>query len=948
MGDLNAKLDKNKEEDRIIPDSGNGSLLLEIIEDLTLQVVNFSDLCKGQWTWSKIINGVLHRSRLDYILANSSISQKVISMEIDEEKNLCPFHRVKEKGGGHRLIYSDHCPLICKLDLKPSPVKPAKEPRFIINSKGLEKFKESTENFEYSGSESNDYGGFEKAISDTMGMCFNKVWKKKEGEDSCCSRKQTKLLKVLTEYKRQGKTQRHIIDKYIKRVHWHMAEKISEAKRRRVNETVKKLTINGQFSPNEFHKLRKSLCPRSKMEKTSVILENGDEVFGDEAVREAYRDEFVNRLAHNKIHTDYTKFEELTNMLCAIYIEEAKKVILPDFTTDEVWKVIHSLKDKKAAKIPNEIWKNAGNGLIREIVKMLNSMKNSIQTPEQWNQVIITALFKNKGSKKYLVNFRGIFLTESLSKVFEKLVMIRHDDTIKNVSSNQNGATKGKSTTDNTFLLNACIDHAKYLNNPVYLGFYDFQQCFDKLWLEDCLVSMWKIGIRDQMLALILCLNEKAEIIVNTPCGKTTSFKVETIVKQGTVTGPQLCKVSTAEYGHNTPGYQIGAVNIKPPIFVDDILSITCNTADMKDAHDKALYFRSQKRAEFGKTKCVGIVVNGKRSDISPVLEIEDHVMEFVRKAKYVGDIFNEKGTNSDLIHDRIRNGTGKMRTILSLCEESGLGRYKVITLILLYKIVFISSILFNCQSWSHLTQENMLSLERIQLKFLKLALWLPLSTPNVFIFLEYGVLPLEHEIQKMRIIYLHHILTLCEDDPVRLTYHQQLKLIYEPNWANNVKHLRLVYNLESTDLEIANMSKDQWKQIVTKRINSFVFEKLVNKASSSSKVVENFYPEFKIQDYLLKLDATSCRKIARLRSRTFSCKLNHKTYYEGREMNCRAGCAVEESQQHLLNCQIIQNDAVELDVSFVNSLDLQKDWIALKMVMDRIDVIEQFTEKAQ
>ena len=117
--------------------------------------------------------------------------------------------------------------------------------------------------------------------------------------------------------------------------------------------------------------------------------------------------------------------------------------------------------------------------------------------------------------------------------------------------------------------MNACIDHAKYLNQPLYLAFYDFQQCFDKLWLEDCLIGLWKVGIRDQMLSLILSMNEECQIVVQSPCGRTEPFKIDRIVKQGTVLGPQLCKVSTAEYGGDTPGYQLGSVNIKPPIFVE-------------------------------------------------------------------------------------------------------------------------------------------------------------------------------------------------------------------------------------------------------------------------------------------------------------------------------------------------------------------------------------------
>ena len=162
------------------------------------------------------------------------------------------------------------------------------------------------------------------------------------------------------------------------------------------------------------------------------------------------------------------------------------------------------------------------------------------------------------------------------------------------------------------------------------------------------------------MLSLILSMNEKAEIVVQSPCGRTEPFITNRIVKQGTVMGPQLCKVSTAEYGSETPGYQLGMVNIKPPVFVDDILNILGNIGDMSDAHRKAVLFSLRKRINFGVLKCIMMIINGKKKDICPVLEIDGHILAKESKAKYVGDFFNEKGTNSDLIEDRVKKESGK------------------------------------------------------------------------------------------------------------------------------------------------------------------------------------------------------------------------------------------------------------------------------------------------
>lgn len=963
IGDLNAKI-KADEEKNILYDSGNGRLLAETVHDFGLEVVNFSDCCRGTWTWTKRVRGVLNKSTLDYMLVDKEILKMIQELEIDEEKSLCPFHKTntktntkrvkgtkkgkKTKKGTKKIVYSDHNPLICKLGLLPSKVKTRKEPRWIITQKGLEKFKEETTIFSIDQGCSDKYSELEKSMFQSMSKCFRRVWRKQQEQEQCCSQKQLKLLKLLYKFKTKGKAQRVIIGKYIREVHASIAEKIADMKRKRIEKTVNSLTVDRKFSTSEFWKLKKRLCPKATVERSSVVLENGDELSDDNAIRNAYREEFMNRLKHNEIDDRYGNYEIMSNLLCDLYVAASRAVLSPDFTIEEAWKVRQGLKNKKAPgldQITNEILKNAGDGLLEEMVAVINDMKNNSESPKQWNQVLITTLFKNKGTKKKLVNYRGIFLTSCISKLCEKLIMLRINEPLKSVSLAQCGATQDKSAADNVFILNACIDHAKYLNQPLYLAFYDFQQCFDKLWLEDCLIGLWKVGIRDQMLSLISSMNEECEVVVQSPCGRTEPFQINRIVKQGTVIGPQLCKVSTAEYGGDTPGYQLGSVNIKPPIFVDDILNILGNIADMSEAHRKAVLFSLRKRINFGVLKCIVMIVNAKKSSVPPVLEIDGHVLAQEEKAKYVGDFFNRQGTNVDLIEDRIKKGKGKMISLLALCEESGLGRYTVSSMIVLYQMVFIPMLISNCQGWSHITKSNFESLERLQLKFLKLILWLPMSTPNAFIFLEYGILPLEHEIQKRRITYLHHILSLRDGDPTKLAYLEGLKLSHEPNWANNVLSLRLKYGVSFSDQEVSQMSVSKWKEIVSDQVDKLVFHELLEKSKSLSKIRDIEYDVFGSQRYLSTMDAFSIRKIARLRSRTFACKANQKSAHNS-NLFCRAGCSEIESQDHLLNCKNILGDVSEINCDFVKKEAFDYHRRNLQELLRRIDVVESWCEE--
>ena len=45
--------------------------------------------------------------------------------------------------------------------------------------------------------------------------------------------------------------------------------------------------------------------------------------------------------------------------------------------------------------------------------------------------------------------------------------------------------------------------------------------CFDSLLLEDCINSLWDLGVKDDILCLIYLMNFKATVTIKTPRGDT-------------------------------------------------------------------------------------------------------------------------------------------------------------------------------------------------------------------------------------------------------------------------------------------------------------------------------------------------------------------------------------------------------------------------------------------
>ena len=497
-----------------------------------------------------------------------------------------------------------------------------------------------------------------------------------------------------------------------------------------------------------------------------------------------------------------------------------------------------------------------------------------------------------------LKNHRGIFLTVILSKVLERLLLDRAEEILENINPLQCGSRKGKSIADVIFLINALIDHSLYLNKTLYMTSYDFATCFDSLWLEDCLICLRNIGVSDRMLHLLYELNKKATITVKNPFGDAAPFTVENIVKQGTVWGAKLCCASTAEICDEDVcgGASVGDLTIHSLLYVDDCSRFNTDIVDTEQAHQKFMEFSTRKRAPLNAEKCGNLTINKQAHVNPPTLMIENHTLNEVKESKVLGDIFNNNGDNTSMIEKRVNLSYGVINSILAMCNEATMGSHRMEVLLLLYKSVFVPTVISNSQSWSHITEKDITKLKTSQLRCLKRFMRTSSSTPNTFLFLELGVLPIEHEIHIKQLAFLHNFLNRPEEDPVHRMYKQQLTNPFEDNWANNINKLREMYVLPNDEV-IAGMSKYTWKNTVKKAVSKIAFKLLSEKCKSMSKTSSLQYEEMhKMQNYLVSYPFDIASVIFKLRGRSTNCLANR-----GDDGNCRLCGGTEESQNHCI-----------------------------------------------
>ena len=853
LGDLNAKIAKNSEGNSE-PLSSNGELLTTFINDHNLVPVNHLEKCSGKWTRQHRSNAD-EKSVLDYMLLHESMTDNVSEVVIDEELFFTPYNVTKKKGGALSVKYTDHNAMVMLM------VDLFKKPKFVaeksvgwwkLSDEGLKKFNIMTDHYNavpYDNSKDvqENFDIMSSHLEIAMLECFKKVHpsSKHRHDTNNNNNKVRRTRKILQEIAKEGKAQRKVAHHYLKLLNDKIVENVHKKKAARISDVAISLTEEDQFSTDKFWQLNKSRNNK-KCAKNSVISGKNVELFNDAAILKEYEKEFQSRLSLREIDDSLKDFEERSNSLLKLIIEEGyQNPDEPDFTREELDLAIQSLNNGSPGEdlLHAKVVKASGSGFRNSFLKLVNQMKNSRENgPQQLDDVMITALHK-KGSKKHLVNKRGIFLTSVLAKVIEKLIKARINPNKKKVNPLQFGSTKNKSPADSTFILRGVLNHARYVKKPVYLLAYDFTQCFDSLWLEDCLLSLWDLGVSNQLIGMMFKMNQYANVTVNTPHGPTEKFGVERIVKQGTVLGPDLCSCSTAEMAcENVGGVGVGTFNVGALLYVDDMILLCTDDVEATETHLKAIGFSCKKRLKFSHKKCFLLIAFKKKHNVVPALEIDGSPVSVTSTVKVLGDWFNEKGNNKDLINDRVERGNACIVNSMSLCNELSLGRYTLITLIVLYGSVFLQSVLFNSQAWSDIKNTELERLQVLQLKYLKRSVKVPSSCPNAGTFLEFGVLPIEGVIHCRQLCFLHHILTLEASDPVYRMYVELKSFEHETNWANDVKELLIRYNITSDEQVIKLMSKDKWKSLISTSVQSVWYDSLIRECAGMKKTQKLCY----------------------------------------------------------------------------------------------------------
>ncbi len=631
--------------------SKGGKKLLKLLQSEGMALVNASEKCEGLWTRMQGKS----KSVIDYIMIPKEEEEFIIDMTIDEERENAPYH-VKKEGTEVRKIFSDHNPMILKTNLVMMEIKKKEDSTYsVIKEENREAYKNEIQENQISKIWDEDMDLQEK-YTQWSGKVFEIRQKhatlKKTRRKQCSKTRRLMKLERRKMKKQRGtmtdNEEKARLTGEIKNIQERIAEEESNERYRKIMKVTESICNNGRIDSGSFAKLCKKM--KGKKECPHAVLDSkGNKVQSVKEIKEVYQGFYTDLLTRTNRLAEELKDEEHVieiNRKFSEMMEDAQVQEPVQVTTEMARNMILTLKKRKAKD--REMWNNevvldGGEEMVKSVQKMASEILQKEEIPIQWNKMTINSIHK-KGPKEKLANKRGLFLTNIMSKLFEKILEstmnIKYD-------KNQNGV-RGRGTIDCMLILMAVRDTNMRLRRDTYLFFGDLVKCFDRLWLRDCIVDLFEAGVRARDAKMVYLLNKVAHIVIKTPVGNTEEISMNEIVKQGTVFGPKLCGVSTGKINHysKTATYISPEILIKALTYVDDIASIGSWEAIVETIRG-CILMEKFKFMEFSldKSKWMRMFLNYGSKELKEINEfVLQGKLEATEIYKYVGNWVNNKG----------------------------------------------------------------------------------------------------------------------------------------------------------------------------------------------------------------------------------------------------------------------------------------------------------------
>ena len=790
--DANAKIGLLGEEP-----SRNGKMIKDVFEECGIVVINGTDKCEGEITRQNR-NKTDEKSAIDFVTASYDIGQCICRMLIDEDGD----YRLKsKKESDHNTIIVD-----VKLDLKSKRQEkrtqwnlkaPAEAWALFREELGKSKSKVNQIMSDRTTSMTNRYKKWdqviEKAARKSIGKTTIKPHQLKTSDLMSKLRDERNKAKKMFERETKEDVKLGYLDTYIDK-----QEKVRiQACKEEEERTKKKFDIMMTGGVNGFWKERKILNSDKTGEWMIVKDENGKRIMDPQKCKDVIASHYEKLYSKKPVpfHPWHDQVKERVENL-----GKEQKAGPQDSvpTKEEIKEVIRNKKNNKATTDwKNEIVKRGGDEMVELIFPVIEAFWDEEKPPEQWNQGIITNVWKGKGDREKMDNQRGITVSSSIGTIAEEILTNRLLEKI-HFTQAQAGGKKGGSTTDQVFILKALIAKALKTGEELFVTYFDIKKAYDRASMDDMLYVLYEQGFQGKVWRLTKALNENLTAKVKTKAGVSREIRRFTGGKQGgKVMVPMFSKMmdTLPEELVSQPdiGQKFGNSKLACLEYVDDATTFAIGVVQQEATLKAVNEFAVKRQLEWGTDKCQVMEIGAQKGK-RKTWKLGGKQIENCDTYRYLGEEISRDGKCQKNLAERAKKVKAAVRGIMTCGKADVMKKIQTTVLLRLNATVTLPTLLFNSETWT-LTKGDKAEVDKIAIRAWKQMLGLPMTTPSPAIIFATGTMYASLLAEMSQLVYLHKLLQKEEGHWAR----EALMILsqYEIGWAKKVNETLHEWGLE-------------------------------------------------------------------------------------------------------------------------------------------------------
>ena len=603
--------------------SRNGKLLNQLFENQTLTVLNKSTKCVGHITRMNTKNHN-EMSAIDFVVATDEAAKWIKRVLIDEEGLM------KIKGRNE----TDHNTIQIDLEITHADfVKPPKQTTWNLRASDEKWIEFDTQLKKRLPTATKILGNNELSTNEKYTMWFREI--DQAARDSIgkttlkCKkqRKKTNLHNDLQSQKKElrkqiqaekDKEKRSLLIINYKNLQEKTKEQMANEKSTEISHKFQKILKDKTW--RTFWREKKTITRNPALDFLALKNESGNRVYCPNEIKKTTADYFKN-LYKRKTFPFHPYHQMVINN---IKVYEANREFEntrynQEPTIEELTRIIEEKKNGKSTPdIKNEMIKKPGIHMIKFLHPLIQTIWKEEKIPTSWNTGHITTVYKGKGDKEKLHNYRGITTSSAIGTIIETMLDKRIETYVPYTQA-QGGGKRGASTCDHLFILRAMIDTSIKQKRATFLTFYDVSKAYDNVDNNDMLNIMWEKGLRGKTWRILRNLNSDLKALVKTRHGPTETIDMEIGGKQGSrLTGRMFAKMMdmlAEEIQPTNEGYKLNdKLTIPVLLWVDDVVSCVDNTDDQNNMLKTIADFAVKHKLKWGADKCNVMLANTRKN----------------------------------------------------------------------------------------------------------------------------------------------------------------------------------------------------------------------------------------------------------------------------------------------------------------------------------------------